>query len=64
MVKEKEKEKEKEKVREVQKEKKPLKSLANGIKSLRISVPRSKLLKFLDSSEDEMERALMSEVVR
>ena len=35
-----EKEKEKEKVREVQKEKKPLKSLANGIKSLRISVPR------------------------
>ena len=33
-------EKEKEKVREVQKEKRPLRSLANGIKSLRISVPR------------------------
>ena len=42
-----EKEKEKEKVREVQKEKKPLRSLANGIKSLRISVPRFPLTVYL-----------------
>ena len=41
------KEKEREKVREVQKEKTPLRSLANGIKSLRLSVPRFPLTIYL-----------------
>ena len=45
--KEREREKEKEKVREVHKERRPLRSLANGIKSLRISVPRFPLTIYL-----------------
>lgn len=63
----------------MQKDKKTIRSFANGIKSFCVFVPRcpynnnsnvhrvsrrSKFLKFLDNGEDEMEAALMSEVVR